>query len=165
MRSFFLISIMLAGSAQANNWYISTGGSDSNNGSIGAPFASFSKAQTAASPGDTIYVRGGTYQVASQITLNKAGGSAALPFKVFAYPGDAMPVIDFSTNPSTTNRGISIESNYWHMKGLTLQYAPDNGINISGSNNTIEGSEENCWWFVSTAMMSLYFVTDQYGPF
>ena len=25
-------------------------------------------------------------------------------------------------------------------------------------------SEENTLWLVSTAMMSLYFVTDQYGP-
>ena len=38
------------------------------------------------------------------------------------------------------------------------------GKSSSGSNSTIEGSEENCWWFVSTAMMSLYLVTDQYGP-
>ena len=56
MLSFLMISLMFAGSAQATNWYISTSGADSNNGSIGTPFASFSKAQTAASPGDTIYV-------------------------------------------------------------------------------------------------------------
>ena len=25
-------------------------------------------------------------------------------------------------------------------------------------------ADENTWWLVSTAMMSLYLVTDQYGP-
>jgi hypothetical protein len=28
----------------------------------------------------------------------------------------------------------------------------------------MEGSDENASCFVSTAMMSLYYVTDQYGP-
>ncbi len=34
----------------------------------------------------------------------------------------------------------------------------------SWSPMVIERSEENTWWLVSTAMMSLYLVTDQYGP-
>jgi hypothetical protein len=39
------------------------------------------------------------------------------------------------------------------------------GKSSSGSNNTIDGSDEKRWWSVSTAMMSLYLVMDQYGPF
>ncbi len=42
---------------------------------------------------------------------------------------------------SATNagqKGISLSGNYWHIKGLTVQYAADNGISISGSNNTVE---------------------------
>ena len=42
---------------------------------------------------------------------------------------------------SATNagqKGISLSGSYWHIKGLTVQYAADNGISISGSNNTVE---------------------------
>lgn len=122
----------------AAEFYVAPAGSDSNNGSINSPFATFTKAQSVMNPGDTLFVRGGTYQIATQITLNKAGGSAALPLKIFSY-ADETPVLDFATQPSNTSlRGIFLESNYWEIKGLTVQNARDNGIIVTSSNNTIE---------------------------
>jgi hypothetical protein len=36
-------------------------------------------------------------------------------------------------------RGINITGNYWHLRGLEVEHAADNGVAISGSHNTIEG--------------------------
>jgi hypothetical protein len=57
-----------------------------------------------------------------------------------AYPGES-PILDFrgeTYNGSSGQRGINVSGAYWHIKGLTVQYAADNGIIVSGSNNTIE---------------------------
>lgn len=48
--------------ALAADWYVSPTGSDSNAGTRAAPFASVMAAQAAASSGDTVYLRGGTYR-------------------------------------------------------------------------------------------------------
>ena len=65
----------------------------------------------------------------------------ANPYSLLAYPGES-PVLDFRNEPySATNSGlvgITLSGSYWNIKGLTVQYAADNGIKISGSNNTIE---------------------------
>ena len=48
-------------SASATTYYVAPTGSDTAAGTEAAPFASWARAQTAASPGDTVYFRGGTY--------------------------------------------------------------------------------------------------------
>ncbi len=48
--------------AFGTNWFVATNGSDANAGDINNPFATFNAAvQFHAQPGDTIYVRAGTY--------------------------------------------------------------------------------------------------------
>ena len=42
-------------------WFVATNGVDSNAGTINSPFATIMRAQTAASSGDTVWLRGGTY--------------------------------------------------------------------------------------------------------
>ena len=94
----------------ANTYYIApTGSSDSNVGSIGAPFATIGKAVGVAAPGDTIYMRGGTYNLASRVQISKAGTSANL-LHLFAYPGE-IPVLDFSAQSlDGSNRGLQFEN-------------------------------------------------------
>jgi hypothetical protein len=104
--------------------------------SIDNPLATITQAITLSSPGDTVWVRGGTYNLSSRIQVNNKSGTAALPYQLFAYPGEA-PILDFRTQ-ALGQRGIELNSNYWHLKGLTVQYAGDNGVFISGSNNTLE---------------------------
>jgi hypothetical protein len=50
------------------------------------------------------------------------------------------PVLDYASLPRgvTTLRGIEVRGNYWHLRGLEIENAPDNGIAISGSHNVIE---------------------------
>ena len=53
--------VLACESASGTCWYVATDGSDDNPGTISEPFKTFRPAVAQASPGDTIYVRGGTY--------------------------------------------------------------------------------------------------------
>ncbi|MBN2575900.1 MAG: right-handed parallel beta-helix repeat-containing protein, partial [Deltaproteobacteria bacterium] len=89
--------------------------------------------------GGTIYLRGGTYASSSTITLSKSGSSGSR-INLRAYPLDAArPLVDFSTQ-ATGSRGVSVSGSYWHVHGIDFFSAGDNGMFISGSNNTIEFS-------------------------
>ena len=65
-KSFFIVGFVLAISAlvfeaNAANYYISPTGSDSNTGTIGSPWKTFSFAVPKLKPGDTLILRDGTY--------------------------------------------------------------------------------------------------------
>lgn len=117
--------------------YVSNDGNDSNKGTKDAPLKTLSYAVSAVQPGKTIYLRGGVHKYSSTINLAKSGSSTD-QINIFAYPGEK-PVIDFSLQPyAATSRGFYLTGNYWHLKGLEIQYAGDNAIKIEGSNNKIE---------------------------
>lgn len=59
--SFFTLLYMYPLAAHAANYYVSTTGSDSNIGSVSAPFRSICHAAQKALPGDVILIAGGTY--------------------------------------------------------------------------------------------------------
>lgn len=124
--------------ALAAERFVATNGNNVGNTgtNIDLPLATINQAITLSQPGDTIWVRGGTYNLASRIQVNNKSGTADLPYQLFAYPGEA-PILDFRTQ-ALGQRGIELNSDYWHLKGLTVQYAGDNGVFISGSNNTLE---------------------------
>jgi hypothetical protein len=59
-----------------------------------------------------------------------------------AYPDDSSrPRFDFSSmTESSSNRGLELKGDYWHVKGIDIFRAGDNCMNVSGSNNIIEHS-------------------------
>ncbi|MBN2013080.1 right-handed parallel beta-helix repeat-containing protein [candidate division KSB1 bacterium] len=118
--------------------YVATDGLDNNPGTIDEPLLTISNAIYMANPGDTIYVRGGTYVSTATIYINSSSnGTEDSLHCLFAYPGE-LPVLDFSTQ-SSGKRGISLRANYWHIKGLEIYGAGDNGMEISaGSYNIVE---------------------------
>lgn len=84
---------------------------------------------------DTLFFLGGTYNVGSKISFNKAGTSTAR-LAYFAYPGESV-IFDFRTQVYG-ERGFQVNANYLHFKGITIQYAGDNGMHIISSYNIIE---------------------------
>src|SRR5438309_45412 len=89
--------LVARGAAAASTYYVATDGSDSNAGTMAAPFASWAKAQSVAAAGDTVYFRGGRYKytdatktctstsdTVNAVVLNKSGASAN-PINYFAY--------------------------------------------------------------------------------
>lgn len=116
----------------AETYYVSPNGSDNNNGSLHAPFASIQQAQTVVQPGDTVYLRGGTYSIqeaqvakynsiwAYVIYLDKSG-TADAPICYWAYPGE-QPILDFSQVKPADKRvhAFQVVANYLHIKGLEV---------------------------------------------
>jgi hypothetical protein len=89
--------------------------------------------------GGTIWVMNGTYKYS---TTQKIGstklGTASAQYNVFAEEG-AQPVFDFSALPvDGDSRGIQLQGDYWHIKGITVTKAGDTGIFVMGNHNTIE---------------------------
>jgi len=132
---FFLLSITVIVNAQ---YYISPDGNDNNDGSIYSPFLTIRKAFDAVkTKGDTIYIREGSYAQNSTLETPISGSEAATK-NLWAYPGEH-PIIDFSGQPySSSSRGIKLNEDYWHIKGIEIKNAGDNGIHISGHHNIVE---------------------------
>ena len=115
--------------------YVATNGLDTNPGTITQPFKSLTKALAQTTPGQTIFMRGGVYSYTDTITLTKNANNVNM-YKIWAY-GSEKPVLDFSGSPFGA-RGFTIMGNFWHLKGLEIQYAQDNAIKIEGSYNIVE---------------------------
>ncbi|WP_172443357.1 Ig-like domain-containing protein [Nonlabens agnitus] len=92
-----------------------------------------------ATPGEEIYVRGGTYTFSSPIRITK-NGTSTNPIIFYAYPLDSeRPKFDFSAmSENSSNRGIELSADFWHVKGIDVYAAGDNGIHITGDSNIIE---------------------------
>lgn len=131
-RKFALISLLalLPFSAFAATFYISPTGSDSNAGTLSAPFKSITKAQSVASSGDTVSIRGGTYS-----TFTVAGSDSTYDFvhhmtksgiTYAAYTGET-PVFNFAS-VATTKRvaafrvgpGVSVTFRGFHVTGVPV---------------------------------------------
>jgi hypothetical protein len=121
------------------DWFVSPAGSDANSGSIAAPFATLNKAISVVLPGQTIFMRGGTYLPNATIRITNSG-TANARIQLLAYPGET-PYLNFTNQPyGSNNRGILFPTNinYWTVKGLEIGYAGDNGIKVEGSHHRFE---------------------------
>lgn len=164
--------MFLVASGTGAEYYVAPAdSSDSNDGSIDAPFATFSKAIQVASAGDTIYARGGTYNLGSKLQITKTG-TQLNPFRLFAYPGET-PILDFAgQTDEDTARGVELTSSadWWHVKGLTIQNAGDNGFNTSGDRGVFEQlvtryNRDSGFQFGSSASYNLSLNCDSYGNY
>ncbi|MGI5456428.1 carbohydrate-binding protein [Streptomyces sp. CA-249302] len=118
--------------------YVSPAGTDGAAGTESAP-TTLTSAISRIAAGGTIYLRGGTYNYASTVTVPAGSdGTASARTTLSAYPGET-PVLDFSSqSESSANRGLQLFADYWHLYGLTVEHAGDNGIYVGGSNNVVE---------------------------
>ncbi|MDF2936269.1 MAG: pectate lyase [Paenibacillaceae bacterium] len=104
------VAALLIGSASAHaaSFYVAPDGDDSNPGTIDAPFKSIMQAQSFASAGDVVYLRGGTYSdfaiAATDSNYNYVHRMDKSGITYEAY-GDEKPVFDFSNVP--TNRRVA----------------------------------------------------------
>ena len=117
--------------------YVAANGLDTNTGTFDAPFKTIAKAVSVIAANDTIFLRGGTYTLTTTISISKKG-NASVHYTLMAYPGER-PLLDFSGMAfSSSNRAFNFSGWYWTVKGLDIKGAGDNGMNLSGSYNTIE---------------------------
>lgn len=138
--------------------FVAPDGSDENDGSIENPLASMQKAQELATPGDTVFIRGGLYQPEESDISNVSGIFASVTYlnksgvegnriHYWAYPGET-PVFDFSNIKPAEKRvvGIYVTGAFIHIKGLELtkiqttitEHTESYAIRSEGNNNIFE---------------------------
>ncbi|MGH7492318.1 MAG: right-handed parallel beta-helix repeat-containing protein [bacterium] len=116
--------------------YVATDGDDANPGTIAQPFKTITRAVSVAVPGDTIYVRGGSYVLNNTINISAGkSGTETQRYYLFAYKNER-PLLDFSSSP-VGRKGFNLNASFWHFKGLEVKGAGDNGLEISGGTNNI----------------------------
>lgn len=118
--------------------YVSPSGTDGAAGTSSAP-TTLTSAISRVTAGGTIYLRGGTYNYSSTVTIPQTtSGTASARTTLSAYPGET-PVLNFSAqSESSSNRGLQLFGSYWKVYGVVVERAGDNGIYVGGSHNVIE---------------------------
>lgn len=124
-----LLLVLQVATLSAATFYVSPTGSDSASGSQSAPFRSITKAQSAASSGDTVFIRGGTYRAfsiaGSDSTYNFVHNITKSGITYTAFPGET-PVFDF-TGTTTAKRvaGFHVASGASvTFRGITVTGVP-----------------------------------------
>lgn len=79
------------------SWFVSTAGSDAAVGTIDAPLATLRSAVSKAAPGDTISLRGGTYNLTGTVWVDKSD------ITIQSYAGETAKLVAPSTNSSIGN--------------------------------------------------------------
>jgi hypothetical protein len=107
-------------------YYVATDGNDLGPGTMERPFATLEKAIATVKPGETIYVRGGTYSCEQTVSF-LTSGEQGKPLRVWAY-GNEEPVFTVKQG-----RGFSVGGAYWHLRGLTISRGQTTGVQLQGA--------------------------------
>ncbi|MEQ4716610.1 carbohydrate-binding protein [Nonomuraea sp. B19D2] len=118
--------------------YVAPNGRDGAAGTQSDP-TTLTSAITRVTAGGTIYMRGGTYNFAQTVTIAPGNnGTSSARKKLSAYPGET-PILNFSAqSEDPANRGLAVNGAFWHVYGIVVERAGDNGIFVGGSNNIFE---------------------------
>ncbi|HEY9742429.1 MAG TPA: right-handed parallel beta-helix repeat-containing protein [Coleofasciculaceae cyanobacterium] len=131
----------------ATTYYIATNGSDSNPGTQAKPFATLTHAATKTKPGDTVYVRGGTYYITrGQYIASVGTASAHITYQ--SYPGETA-IIDGSKVTTGSLDLVDVTGQYNDFKNFELRNAKRYGLlsfrgkHIQLIKNVIHNSQQN----------------------
>ena len=88
------------------------------------------------SPGQTIYLAGGTYTMKSALNIERGINGTEKEMITLRSKEGERAVFDFSNAPA----GMQLWGNYWHVYGIDVCNTPGNikGLQIAGNNNKIE---------------------------
>jgi hypothetical protein len=128
----------VAGPAAATTYYVAPApaGNDSNDG-INQPWRTIKKAADTVSPGDTVYIRGGTY--IERLTFTR-GGTPTSKVVIRGYPGETAVIDGNNTLPSDLEPGenwswgalVSVRVSDIEFRDLTIRKSLGFGLYIGG---------------------------------
>ncbi|CAN5777442.1 right-handed parallel beta-helix repeat-containing protein [soil metagenome] len=140
MLSYIILFLACSSLAYSATWHVSPSGDDKAPGSLEQPFATIQRAQESAASGDTVFVRGGTYQVKeSQIALRKDDKACVTVLDKSGMPGSPItycayreekPVFDYS---DVKPEGVRIDA--FHITGSWLHLQ---GLEVTGVQATLK---------------------------
>lgn len=138
-RTLIILILLIPILTKAGTYYVSTTGNDSNAGTLAAPWATWQKGFSTIVAGDTLYIRGGTYQPVGTsigtvfttewfgcVALDGHNGTSENRIVVMNYP-DEIPILDGVNNTAANNGGpgsrfgiVMRRCDYWTLKGLNV---------------------------------------------
>ena len=133
---FFLV--LVDHSAVATTYYVAINGNDSYDGlypsyqgSPKGPFKTINKGTSALGPGDTLYLRGGTYH---QTVSVPNSGTSGRPITIANYPNETA-VLDGQDTLPTIHWGslFSVQGNYVVVRNLEMKNSNWMGLHVSGT--------------------------------
>lgn len=140
---------LLHGVVHAATYYVATNGSDSNPGSQGAPFRTIAHGLRHLQPGDTLYLRGGTYAepIHSDRTTLRGGTSWTTAVTIASAPGETATVagaylVDNLASPQfaylildrlVLDGGLTLYAHHVRVQDSEIKNSPQNGIMSYGS--------------------------------
>jgi hypothetical protein len=116
------------------NFYVATNGSDSNAGTISSPWRNinFAANNNSVGAGDTVYIRGGTY---NESISARRSGTPGSPVTFRNYPGET-PIVSDAGAAAQWRWQMDDQSNV-HIIGLTFKNYEQGGMQIRAQNNNI----------------------------
>ena len=110
-------------------YYVSTTGNDSDPGTIGSPKATEQAAAALAGPGDTVYMRGGTY--AQRLYFPSGGTSGSGVITIRNYPSEVVTLIpgDSTMAGNASGGGTTPSNSYVTFKGFVIDGTGTTGFN------------------------------------
>ncbi len=139
-----------AAPALGRDVYMAPDGKDTNEGTVEKPFLSITRAQMAVGPGETVYMRGGKYNVTADQIVNPRAGVAVHVFEIaksgregamITYQNykDEVPVFDFSSvKPNARVYAFYVSANWVHFQGFEVT-----GIQVTQTGHTQSECFEN----------------------
>ncbi|HEX8911582.1 MAG TPA: DUF4990 domain-containing protein [Humisphaera sp.] len=138
-----VLLLLATPAARAAEFFVAPDGSDAAAGTKAAPFATIQRGQKAASPGDTVTIRGGTYamkedgialkqRIWAYVTLLDKSGEKGKPITYAAAEGER-PVFDFSAVKPDGMRvhAFQVTGSWLHIKGLEVV-----GVQVTAKGHT-----------------------------
>ena len=130
--ALFACVLLLLPPARAGEWFVSPAGDDAAPGTQAQPFASLARAQREVRPGDTVFLRGGTYRpteaslasrrgLFARIVVLDRGGAPGRPITYRPYR-DEKPVFDCSAVKPEGKRvtAFTLSGDWLHVVGLDI---------------------------------------------
>ncbi len=125
-----------------HTYYAAPNGEFNGTGAEDSPFeiyTAFNKLQA----GDTLILKDGVYDTPARflIEFGTKNGTEEYPIRVYA-ENDGKAIFNFSSMAyGSLNRGLQLCSDWWHVKGIVVKGAGDNGIYVGGNHIIIENCE------------------------
>lgn len=129
----FIVNVKSYG-VEKGDIYVSPNGTESGDGTIDNPIDIYSAVKYV-NNGQTIKVKGGTYNLISPITVESTNNGTKDNMKSFeSYDGRA--IFDFGK----ASKGFFLNGNYWNIKGIDVTNTADAnaGLRVAGNYNILE---------------------------
>lgn len=138
LKFLFLLGLFLTvqKSATAAIYYVSPNGNDANPGTIDLPWQTVNRSVTGRLPGDTVYLRGGSYH--EQVSVSSSG-TATQPIVIAGYPGEVAAIDGNSYSIPTTLYDflLTVRGNYVTVKDFEVRKSKQDAVAVTGDYDTV----------------------------